>query len=463
MTKRCICVFLCIIYSLSILSCSSSKKKEDILNNAQEYKNNLTADSAYDYQNEVGQWLTPETEYKYDESIDTNVGITDLFGGSFIPQNDRMYFQVSKEVSNSSGYSTGAMLWAYISTSTGEKHNICPDPLCTHLDGSDCKYLDLNDLMFLPNSDSIAYTYRQEFIDGKSLAVIYELNLNENTITRKYIPSDVSDNVDGVSANLFFISENKLYFSECFQCRETNDDGEIDITFKYRLVALDLTNSTLEVLNNDFNSSNCVYAADDKLFFVDQEYHRFYCTDTDFSNERDILTFGDEYQVYDIFYDANTNEFYLLISLTNMHSQVTVDMDTENVHCNIYKIASDLVCSKIPMPSELITDMQLTNEYIYYTIFDPVQYGVTRNGSPTVDETGNKLYRVKRSDTSSEELVFDGCNEVIFKDDYFVSGDYLYITYFKPKTRDGITYFYRIGSKARINMSENTIKWINLD
>ena len=115
------------------------------------------------------------------------------------------------------------------------------------------------------------------------------------------------------------------------------------------------------------------------------------------------------------------------------------------------------------MPSELITDIQLTNDYIYYTVFDPVQYGVTRQGSPTVDETGNKLYRVKRSDTSSEELVFDGQNEVIFKDDYFVSGDYLYITYWKPKTRDGITYFYRIGSKARINMKENTIKWINLD
>lgn len=462
MTKRYIIKLMCIFCSIFLLSCSSSKTKEDILNNAQEYKTESYADSAYDYQNEIGLWLTPETEYKYDDNKDTNVGIIDLHDKSFIPQNDRLYFQVSKEVfTPTGGYSMGTMLWAYISTSTGEKHNICPDPLCAHLAGSDCQYLDLNDLIFFPKSDSIAYTYRQEIIDGKGLSVIYELNLNENTITRKYIPSDVPDDVSAVMADLFFISENKLYFSECFQGKETNDDGEIEITFKYRLVALDLTNDTLEVLKDDYDASNCVYAADDKLFFDGEK--RFYCTDTDFSNERDILTFGDEYQVYDIFYDANTNEFYLLISLTNMHSQVIVDMDTENVHCNIYKIDSNLVCSKIPMPSELITDMQLTNEYIYYTVFDPVQYGVTRNGSPTVDETGNKLYRVKRSDTSSEELVFDGRNEVIFTDDYFVAGDYLYITYWKPKTRDGITYFYRIGSKARINMSENTIKWINLD
>ncbi|MGN1409150.1 MAG: hypothetical protein ACI4XJ_03140 [Eubacteriales bacterium] len=461
MTKRNICGFLCVLCSLFLLSCSSSKTKEDILNSAQEYKTETYADSAYDYQNEIGQWLTPETEYHYDEDADTNAGIIDLHGGSFIPQNDRLYCQISKEVVSSNGYSTGALLWAYISTSTGEKHNICPDPLCTHLEESDCKYLDFEDLIFLPNSDYIAYTIRHEIIGDNWTPVIYEINLNENTISRKYIPSDVPDEVSGVTLFLFFISENKLYFSEWYQINEKNEDGEIDIRYEIRLMALDLTKNTAEVLNNDFNQSNCVYASEDKLFFVDQGC--FYCTDTDFSNERDILTFDKAYQAYDIFYDTNTNEFYLLISLTNMHSQVTVDIDTENVHCNIYKIDSNFECSKVPMPSELITDIQLTNEYIYYTVFDPVQYGVTRHGSPTVDETGNKLYRVKRSDTSSEELVFDGRNEVLFIDDYFVSGDYLYITYWKPKTRDGTTYFYRIGSKARINMKENTIKWINLD
>ena len=60
------------------------------------------------------------------------------------------------------------------------------------------------------------------------------------------------------------------------------------------------------------------------------------------------------------------------------------------------------------------------------------------------------------------EVAFDGHEELFFRD-YFVTGDYLYFAYYALVIREEGQVFRRMGATARVNMKENTIKWLNLD
>ena len=69
MTKRFLLSLLCIILAISCVSCANQKTKEEIISEVDKKIDTTTVDKTYDYQNEVGKWLTPEVEYKYDETI----------------------------------------------------------------------------------------------------------------------------------------------------------------------------------------------------------------------------------------------------------------------------------------------------------------------------------------------------------------------------------------------------------
>ena len=75
---------------------------------------------------------------------------------------------------------------------------------------------------------------------------------------------------------------------------------------------------------------------------------------------------------------------------------------------------------------------------------------------------GNKLYRVKRSDTTSPEVAFDGQGQLFF-DGYYVTGDYLYMELHDLRVSGGVLEFYMTGSTMRIDMRNRTIRWFNLD
>jgi hypothetical protein len=114
------------------------------------------------------------------------------------------------------------------------------------------------------------------------------------------------------------------------------------------------------------------------------------------------------------------------------------------------------------MPSDKILEFKLTNEYFYYTVYDPIFYGTAPVGIPCICENGNKIYRVSRDDTAEGELVFDGHEKLFFKD-YMVTGDFIYIYYIKFIKDDNFTWFNITGATARIDMENDTIKWFTLN
>ena len=154
-------------------------------------------------------------------------------------------------------------------------------------------------------------------------------------------------------------------------------------------------------------------------------------------------------------------QLYAFIMYSELAHPQNPDMSGKDIHCKVYKIDKEFNITEIPMPSEMITSIQLTKDYIYYTVYDPIQYG-TRKGHPILDTTGGKIYRVARDNTTEGELFFDAKGELIFRGAYCVVGDNLYLQYYKLKGVADDTSFYYTGSIARVNVKENTLKWINL-
>ena len=125
---------LAVLDLLLLSSCSKESKGIVIEKTQNMLDDSPTAPEGYEYLEGVGSWLSAETEYKsspYDN-------ILSLKGNYFYISNDNIYFQLKKEESkrDETGYyyTLGDPIYAYISGQTGEKHFICPDPLCTHGD-----------------------------------------------------------------------------------------------------------------------------------------------------------------------------------------------------------------------------------------------------------------------------------------------------------------------------------------
>ena len=180
-----------------------------------------------------------------------------------------------------------------------------------------------------------------------------------------------------------------------------------------------------------------------------------------FKSHVSLLKYDDDYYLKNLYYDKNTDELYAFIMYSELAYPEKMDMSDKDIHCKVYKIDKDFNLTEIPMPSEMVTSIQLAKDYIYYTVYDPIQYG-TRKGRPVLDTTGGKIYRVPRDNTTEGELFFDGKGELIFRGSYCVVGDNLYLRYYKYKGVADDASCYYTGSIARVNVKENTLKWINL-
>ena len=454
-------ILICLIFSL-LVSCSKEskglviEKAENLLSDAP------TAPVGYEYLEGVGSWLNAETEYKpaSDEGIDT------LFENNFILSGGNLYFQLKKEESkrDETGYyyTLGDPIYAYISGQTGEKHFICPDPLCTHGAYSGCQYLNLGNLTFSSSDTSLMYATRSAVEDGVFYPTVYEINNSAATITPIYKPDDKSEGLDMVYLELMFEKDGKLYFIYNSQYEYVNENGETEHDEKAKLMSLDLKTKQTEVLNEDLSTRvGLMGEVWDKLLFGDGDTLELYYTDYNFENPVTVMKFEDGYGLKNLFYDGNTDELYMLSYYGELMYPRNPDMSGKDIHCKVYKIDKDFNITEIPMPSEMITSIQLTKDYIYYTVYDPIQYG-TRKGHPILDTTGGKLYRVARDNTTDGKLFFDAKGELIFKGSYCVVGDNLYLQYYKLKGVADDTSFYYTGSIARVNVAENTLKWINL-
>ena len=457
------------VLALLLLSSCSKENKGIVIEKTQNLLDDApTAPEGYEYLEGVGSWLSAETEYKsspYDN-------IVSIKGNYFSTTNDNIYFQLKKEESkrDETGYyyTLGDPIYAYISGQTGEKHFICPDPLCTHGAYSGCQYLNLGGLLQSTSNPSIMYTTKSAVVDGVFYPTVYEINKSAATITPIYTPDDKSEGLDMIYFNLMFEKDGKLYFIYNSRYEYVNDSGETEHDEKAKLMSFDLKTKQTEVLNEDLSTRvGLMGEVWDKLLFGDGDTLELYYTDYNFENSVTIMKFEDGYGLQNLFYDGNTDELYMLSYYGELMYPRNPDMSGKDIHCKVYKIDKDFNITEIPMPSEMITSIQLTKDYIYYTVYDPIQLG-SRNGRPILDTTGGKIYRVPRDNTTEGELFFDKHGEILFSSSsslgaaYCVVGDNLYLQYYKVRGSGDDMSTYYTGSIARVNVKENTLKWINL-
>lgn len=196
-------------------------------------------------------WLFPESEYINDGTDDSN-GIVDINVTKFVHTNSRIYYPVKNYYKDSTNYESS---YSYVSLSTGKCASLCPDPLCSHLDGSGCKYLELSMLMTSPDSDELLYAAKRDNIDGT--LSICRIDVQKDVIEKIYTEK---------TSFLFprFIADGKLYFNTIYYERVENENKEITKQTVEKLKVLDLETREVKILNNKYEN---------------QEYGEYFYTD----------------------------------------------------------------------------------------------------------------------------------------------------------------------------------------
>lgn len=388
-------------------------------------------------------WLEPETEYSYSGE---NENIVSIYHGIYERQGDRIYMQTKSD---------GANTYNYISLTTGDQFNFCPDPLCPHTRDGGCQYLDIVDMLLSKTDENIVYIVKDYFDGETACNYICEIDLENNTIERIYGKKN-SELFDAY--NMRFINDNKIYFE--VNRKHTIKDESQSLPDEYFYMELDLVTHEAREIKNEYTSGeygSCIFASDDYFFFSDSDGTRLLATDKNFENSIIVYDFPGNYSLVSPYYDYETDEFYCVI-YSNFMTKLSDDGVTEGY---ILRVDGDLNVERLDMRSDLILDMQLTRDYIYYTSYDPIEYGISPRGGVCYDESGGKIWRVPRDDVSAEpELVFDGHGEFAFRMGYYAVGDCLYLDYSEIVQENGTGYFRWHGINARVNFVDGTIKWL---
>ncbi|MDD4773337.1 MAG: hypothetical protein PHZ09_07000, partial [Eubacteriales bacterium] len=258
-----------------------------------------------------------------------------------------------------------------------------------------------------------------------------------------------------------FITDCRLYFSTVQIDKTKNTDGTLTRETTEEHLSIDLTTYDVIRTENKYGSrqnGEYYYSDGQYIFFADPGTGRLFVTDMNFENEITLLEYTDEYMISDMYYDMDTSELYVCVCSKYMEGMQGAQLEDGKIYC----IDKGLNYRQLNMPTDKILDFRLTDKYIYYTIYDPVVYGVSPRGTSCIEENGNKIYRTPRSNPSGGELIFDGRNELFFFD-YFITGNYLYIDYMQFMDEGGMNWFRVMGVTARIDMEKDTIKWQNLN
>ena len=169
------------------------------------------------------------------------------------------------------------------------------------------------------------------------------------------------------------------------------------------------------------------------------------------------------------YFDPDTDEFFY------------VHRDYDNFRGSFH-VAKDGVSKQIHLPHEDVYSFFLTDDKIYYTVFDPVYYGtsniaaytdVTGEAAKTYEYTGGKMYAVSRENPSGEaELVYEVTvsdqDRVAMLAESIVVGDYLYYTeaYVWRQVINGVEYVdfsEHEESKVRVGLKDGSFTRISFD
>lgn len=443
------------LIALCIPSCTEdiSESERTLLDEYSNMGNQADYSNSALYTDIGSAWLSPEREYISDGTDDSK-GIVDISVTNFVHTDNRIYYPVKNYYKNSINHESS---YSYVSLSTGKCASLCPDPLCNHLDGSGCKYLDLSMLMTSPDSDELLYAAKRDNSDGTL------------SICRIDVQKDVIEKIYTEKTTFLlprFIADGKLYFNTIYYERVENENKEITKQTIEKLKVLDLETREVKTLDNKYENQEYgeyFFTDGNYIYFNDFAHRRIFVTDMNFENERTIFEYDSKHSVSDFMYDTNTRELYFLCSsgYAVIDDAVSGKSD-EVVDGAIYRVDENFNCERLPMERSNILSYIMTNNYIYYTVFDPIIYGETPRGGNLCCENGNKIYRVKRDDLTSEELVFDGRDELFFESFYPID-NHLYVSYLKLMDEGGMQWFRVMGITARIDIGRDTIKWLMLD
>lgn len=438
-------IFITIVFVMILLSSYSCNKSNDNTDIIDKYATITGSTSNINYEG-IGKWYSKEESYNYiPDSDDNNFSLSG--SGTYTVVGDRLYYKA--KINNE-------QTLAYVSLRTGEKFFLCPDPLCEHTEEYGCKYLNLDKFIFSPTSDNLIYAVRN--ISNKES--IIKINTSTDTITEIYSSVSSGNN----NSNFYmpkFISDGKLYFTQTISYKEKTDNSSYVTKTEQTYMSLDLTSyaaTQIDTKYADESNGYCRCSDGKYIYFTDLSMGRLFVTDMNFNNEKTILEYGDEYQISSFFYDTNTSNLYICVYSKYMNKLSDSGIEDGYIVC----IDSHLNIHRYDMPSDKILDFQMTEKYIYYTVYDPLYYKMSPRGTICTENNGNKTYRALRDNTSESKLIFDGREELFFAD-YFVTGNYLYIDYLQFVDESGMNWFRVMGVTARIDLMNDTIKWLNLD
>lgn len=444
MKHRIITAVLVIMAALTSCGRTPTEDEVDLINR---YRGSAGESSVDEYDAVGASWLSPEE--KYERPDDDDSGIINVFGG-YILSGDRIYYPAKFYYPDSDAYEPG---YAYISGSTGECSALCPDPLCTHLDGSGCAYMNLEQIISDPASDRILYGTKT-IVDGASITTaLCRIDVKNDNVS-ELLRDDAS------IMRLRFVSGEKIYYSTVKTERVKSSDGQIIQRVTERLCFYDLTTGKSGVLDNvygDHSRGDIVFAGGGRFWFLDSANGRLFTTDLGFENEKTMFEYENEYQISGFFYDTDESAAYILVRAGYMNGLGGEEL----IDGYICRIDSDGNCERLDMPSDRILSFYLTGKYIYYTVYDPKEYGESPRGGKCTSYDSARIYRTDRDGMSDESLVFDGHDELFF-DNYLPAGDNLYLGYCRFMDEGGNNWFRVTGVTARVNTKKNTIKWMKL-
>ncbi len=447
--KKIVPALIILMLAANLFSCvNQNYNSSDDSDLIEKYASNTDKSAAFviNYNENCPEWLSLEENYVADEN-DTAYGIISVLGGAYTETADRLYYPVKIYES----YSKHESSYAYISKITGESHLICPDPLCTHLEESDCRYKDIRSIMCDPENPDILYATKDYYVGYEDYISICRIDTKNDSINE--ICSETS-----TFLNLKFISDGKLYYTTITHERIENEDKSINTEVVEKLKVLDLESYDVSIADNKYAEHEYgeFYFSDGKyIYFLDTARRCVFVTDMRFNNERVIFRYGEDYLISSMFYDTDTQELYFCVC--SMYARGLTD--EELIDGYICKVDSKLNCEKVPIPEECIMGFSLTKNYIYYSIYDPKEYGDSPRGGKTVEEDGNIIYRVPRAELTKREIAFDGHGE-IFYSSYLPVGNHLYIDYLEMIDMGNHVWFRLVGVTARIDMERQTITWL---
>jgi len=451
-------LFLLTLSALLFVSCNDEQAdKTDIIQNLEQKVQQITVsdDQQFEYQKELTPWYTPEVEYKYDPNGDNSDGIEWISRfefGSYTLEDGQLRFLAKYLL----GGISEITMYTYLDIKTGEISYLCPNPLCSHRIEDGCLFVNLNGY---ERKDNYVYTVKYLYKGKYTHNTIVEIDIEQNTMRELFQCDNEYDYLSITS-----LKDDIIYFQYFEETERTeNEDGQINTNVEMREMYLDLKTGKSGISEKSTSEDNdyyILYQTEDWIYFKDEKNNRIMVADKDCSKKKVLITYEPEYRVSSILYDSFTEELYLSISSDDIIMDSLDHLDIEKG--DIYVIDKDNKARKIEMPSDKIRGFQLTRNYIYYTVYDPLYYGTSIRGFDCVRQDGGKIYRVSRDDTTSPELVFDA-HEVLFPGSYIVLGDYIYIDYSELISGGGYSYFRRVGSTARIHMENQTIKWLNFD